>query len=448
MENVSNQLEWMNRHFVLLQYPSVKEAVEKALYPSSSEIEEVISNNTSSEDYINSLEDKKDYKEGCCFLAYNLHHRAAVWWGYRCVLNLLRELKKAPHKPRELDDIGKPRPLNIPDWAKMPENVTEPYDVEARLKEFRSYRDKAMAEHKARLETIDPDVRDAFNEALEIVQEAVRKKHNGKDLFDLLSMSCEKAIRQHNHDYIVETENSPLMQAKRELEANLEQMRKETIATVKASLPKVDLKVRARNRMSALDSVYNYIAGPDEQNANRCYQIGNKCPDTPEGLLALCAFWSFGDLMPLGESVVKTPSGLFGNGLNSLMLMMALTPGGEKKFKERFETYFHLGCEIGIGSSNWSNSLEKKNPPHVKAFDETELLDNTKQKEFESIDEHIEAHLRQEQEAQVTAEADRSAQSAETSAPKEPAPDPEALKKVESVAVDEAIKKYISKRFK
>ena len=448
MDNVSNQLNWMNKHFVLLTYPSVRETVENGLYPCSSDIEDIINRKLSSEDYLFFLESKEDYKEGCSFLAYNLHHRAAVWWAYRCVVDLLKEQKKAPHQPRKIEDIGKPRPLNVPDFAKMPEQVSEPFNVEERISEFRSFRDKAMAEHQERLNSIDPKVKEAFNEALEILQNEVRKKHDGLDLFDLLSLSCEKAIRQQNMDYIVETENSPLMQAKRELESNLEKMRKETIETVKSSLPKVDIKSQNKNKMTALGAVYSYIVSPDEENANKCYVIGNKCPDTPEGLLALCAFWSFGDLMPLGKNIVKTPTGLFGNGLNSLMLMMALAQGGDKKLKERYKTYFYFGSEVATGLSNWSKSLEKKLPPHVEVLgagiETGEARYSHQDRDFLNIDEKAlkKAADNLDNDASVDTASKMSPTSDEgTPSMAEPRLSP-------PVSVDEAIKNYLSKRFK
>jgi hypothetical protein len=191
-----------------------------------------------------------------------------------------------------------------------------------------------------------------------------RQKHGGKDLFDHLNLACEKVVRDHNQDFVIDVANSPITKAKKELQDKIEASRKETIETIKASLPKVDLKAQLKNKRSALDSVYSYIVSPDEDNANNCLQIGNKGPDTPEGLLALVAFWSFGDLAPKGTTVVKTPAGLLGNGINSLMLMLALAPGGEKKLKERYKTYFKLGYEVAAGRNNWSKSVEEGKAPH------------------------------------------------------------------------------------
>ncbi len=366
MANVSNQLDWMNKHLVLLQYQTVNEAVEQEMFPATTDLLEIAEKYPNSEDFLHELENRKEYKDACAFLAYNLHHRAAVWWSYICVIDLLKELKKAPAKPRDIDDIGKPKPFNLPDWAKKPEGLDQPYDVDKKLAEFRDYKDKAFAAHQERLKNIDPEIRKSCEEAIEIVMQEVRQKHGGKDLFDLLNAACEKVVRDHNQDFVIDVANSPITKAKKELQDKIEASRKETIETIKAALPKVDLKAQLKNKRSALDSVYSYIVSPDEDNANNCIKIGNKGPDTPEGLLALVAFWSFGDLAPKGTVVVKTPAGLLGNGINSLMLMLALAPGGEKKLKERYETYFKLGYDVAAGKNNWSKSIEEGKAPHAE----------------------------------------------------------------------------------
>lgn len=366
MANVSNQLDWMNKHLVLLQYKTVNETVENELFPATSDLLEIAEKYPESEDFLHELENQKEYKDACSFLAYNLHHRAAVWWAYVCVLDLLKEQKKVPAKPRDIDDIGKPKPFNLPEWAKKPDDLLPPYDADKKLAEFKEFKDKAFAAHQERIKSIDPEVRKDCEEAIEIFMSEIRKQNGGKDLFDLFNSACEKIIKNHNQDFIIDIENSPITKAKKELQDKIEASRKETIDTIKAALPKVDIKAQIKNKSSALDSVYSYIVSPDEDNANICLKIGNKGPDTPEGLLSLVAFWSFGDLAPKGSTVVKTPAGLLGNGLTSLMLMLALAPGGEKKLKERYETYFKLGYEVAAGRNNWSKSVEEGKAPHAE----------------------------------------------------------------------------------
>ncbi len=362
MANVSNQLDWMNKHLVLLQHPTVLETVQEETYPASTEQLELAEKFPSSEDFVHELDRLGEYKDACCFLAYDLHKRAAVWWAYLCVLDLLSELKKAPHKPRSIDDIGKPKPFNIPDWAKGPK-MPEPRNVEAELDKFHAYQKEAWAAHEERIKVVDPEIRQEFEEGLAIVNSEIKKVH-GVDIFELFNMAADKLIRSQGNDYILDIENSPITKAEKELKDKIEKVRTDTIAKVKAALPKVDIKARTRNKGSALDFTYSYIVSPDEVNADRCLQIGNKITDTPEGMLALVAFWSFGDLAPKGDTVVKTPAGLMANGLNNLLLMLSLAEGGEKTLEQRFETYFRLGFEVATGKNNWTPSVKEGKAPH------------------------------------------------------------------------------------
>lgn len=122
-------------------------------------------------------------------------------------------------------------------------------------------------------------------------------------------------------------------------------------------------KKQIARKASALDAVYRYVVSPDDDNASVCLDIGNLLPDEPEGLLSLCAFWSYGNLAP-GKNVVKTPAGMFANGLNGLLLMCALKEGGVLTPKQRYEQYYNLGYAVASGADNWGESVEMSEIPH------------------------------------------------------------------------------------
>ncbi len=360
---MSDNLEWMNRHLVLLEYLTVKEAVEKEQYPASTDQLKLAEKFPDSEDFILQLEQQHEYKDACCFFAYNMHKRAAVWWGYLCVLDFLEEVLKNPPKPRDIEDIGKPKPFNIPQWARMPE--LPKVDTDKNLADFDNYFQKAMNQHHENLQKISPEMREMFEEGWDLFQQEIKKVH-GKDLMELMHDVCVKYIKSGGRDFEIDLQNSPITKAVNEVREKIEKSRLETIKTIKASLPKVDIKAKHKMMLRALDGVYKYIASPDEDNAANCYIAGNKVPDTPEGMLALVAFWSFGDLDPLGANIVKTPAGLMSNGLNSLLLMLALSPGGVHKVDERYERYYKLGFAVASGKNNWSESIEEQHAPHEK----------------------------------------------------------------------------------
>lgn len=368
---MSDNLEWMNRHYLLLEHRTVDETIEQELFPARTELLSLAATYKNSEDFLDQLLQRRSYKDVCSFLAYNLHKRSAVWWAYRCVLDLNDELKKKPAEKRSIDDIGKPKPLQVPEWARTPEE--QPEDTEKALADFRSFMKQAFAEHEQRISCISQETRDEVSRALELVMGEVKKQH-GQDIFEMFQSICEKTIMSKGQDFKIDLENSPIIRAEKELKEKIEDVRKSTIEKVKAALPEKDEVALRKNKEEALSCVYRYIISPDEDNAGACYEIGNKAPDTPEGLLALVAFWSFGDLMPKGETVVKTPSGLMANGINSLLLMLSLKEGGEKDFNARYEKYSSLGIEVADGSSNWGESIEKKPESRIAPpkFNETE----------------------------------------------------------------------------
>lgn len=122
-----------------------------------------------------------------------------------------------------------------------------------------------------------------------------------------------------------------------------------------------------------MDSSYAYIVAPNDLNALNCLNLGNLCPDLPEGLLSLVCFWSYGNMTPNVDNnktmVIKTPPGLAANGLNSLLLMCALAKGGTRKYAERVKLYFEIGKEIAYGHNVWSVHVANKLPPHKDISD-------------------------------------------------------------------------------
>jgi hypothetical protein len=107
------------------------------------------------------------------------------------------------------------------------------------------------------------------------------------------------------------------------------------------------------------------VAAPDAVNSQRCLDIGNDCTGSAAGLLALSAFWSFGNLMPDGDQVIRTPPGLAANGTDKVLLMCATAAGGTRKMPERYELYFRMGVDVLTGADNWEATLREKEPPHA-----------------------------------------------------------------------------------
>ena len=82
---MAEKLDWMNKHLVLLRYIHINDVIEKESYKIRPELEEHFIGTNGAEDMVFKLAGLEDYKSACELMVYIAHHRAAVWWGYRCV---------------------------------------------------------------------------------------------------------------------------------------------------------------------------------------------------------------------------------------------------------------------------------------------------------------------------------------------------------------------------
>jgi hypothetical protein len=220
-----------------------------------------------------------------------------------------------------------------------------------------------VADARAKLEEarskIDPEMRKYVQDAVEVAFQEFKRVH-GIHPIALL----KKAVERCKEDPYQIDPNSPLFVEAEKLKAQIQAVRQETVDTIKSVIPPKVPAHEKKVRDNALDAVYRWVAVPDEVNSKACLDIGNECPDTPAGLLALSSFWAFGNLLPGGEQVVPTPPGLAANGLCQVLLMCALHKGGTRKVKERYERYFNLGVEVLSGRDNWEESLAQGKAPH------------------------------------------------------------------------------------
>ncbi|MCR5084356.1 MAG: hypothetical protein K6A65_02490 [Succinivibrionaceae bacterium] len=347
------------QHLVLLQYPQVSEAVEAGTYDLHSDLEHLAQGHPASEDFLLTLQDMGKFKEACKFLAATLHRRVSVWWGYQCVLDLLEETKAHPAPAPDLMELAAPGSIEqpLPDWAKVPP-PPQPLDVEAELRKVMAPIDQLEQE----LEKIPPGPRMMFNSIRQTIDQILKDKV-GMDSRALCEGLARRALESRDTP-LIDLKNSPITKATDEIRARIESIRKEALRTVKDALPTPDPRLLAQRKGSALDCVYSYIAAPNDEQARRCMDMGNEIPDQPEGLLALCAFWSFGNLTPGGKEVIKAPSKLLCRGMDSLLLTCGLAKGGTRKLNERLERYLELGIAAATGESNWGESVEHNLVPH------------------------------------------------------------------------------------
>lgn len=358
---MTDRLDWLNRHLVLVEYQTLSEAEKKGGYVTPAILKYRYPNANSVEELLVSLADAGDFRECCDLLAAVMHKRVAVWWGYLCILDLLKELSEQPVKKKDIADICKPKELKIPDWAKPKEE--EPVDPEL-LTHLQESLEQAQSQINEVIKKIPPEVLDLYHKTFEKYDRAIKEEcgYTRKELLKLCIDNFDPL------DSEKEDTDSPIEKATRELREQLEKKRQEIVKQIKDAFPEEPPHYKENLRSSALDAVWRWIAVPNETNSQLCLSTGNACTAEPAGLLALTAFWSFGNLTPGEERVTLTPSGLTAKGLSGVLIQCASAEGGVKSFKERYKTYFEIGFEMACGRNLWPSDLSEKEALHQKIF--------------------------------------------------------------------------------
>jgi hypothetical protein len=350
-----DKLDWIEKHLILLRYITIKDAAENENYKIRPDMADFFAGVSGVEEMAFKLAKAENYKDACELLAYVCHRRAGVWWGYRCAVSLSEELLAVPAADRDIADIAASFETKVPDFAKIEKPELDPKVMEelnAKMEEVKS----KSAELRAQ---VNPVILKFVEDAVEVAFQEFKRVH-GVHPMDLMKKLASR-IGEDRHPIDMD---SPLFKAADELEAKLQAVRKETVDTIKSVIPPKVPAHEKKMRDNALSAIYRWVAAPDEPNSKICCDIGNECPDTPAGLLAVSAFWASGNLMPGGEQVIPVPPGLASNGLNQTLLMCALHKGGTRKLKERYELYFNLGVDVLSGKDNWEESIALGKAPH------------------------------------------------------------------------------------
>ena len=175
---MADKLDWLNEHFVLQNNLTVSEVIEKQNYKLPFELRETALKYPMSEDFVKALVSQGKFKQASEFLAYNLHRRALAWWGYCVVLSLTKELHDSPAKERDISEIGKPKKLEVPDWAKeIPsdeKSFAEKFEEE--LAKLEKTKETALKKAEESLEKAGPEAKAIFYEAKKMVWDLFKKE--------------------------------------------------------------------------------------------------------------------------------------------------------------------------------------------------------------------------------------------------------------------------------
>ena len=412
---MADKLEWLNRHFVLLRHRTWKDAVQKENYKIRPDLTQLFEKCISSDEILFEMKEQGKFSEGCEFLACVLHRRAAVWWGYLSLLSLREELKECPERsplspeqekllaelkkipgipaipPMTIDNIGK---LPDIDWKKELEFTPLPPQDNSGL----NVAADMLKAKTARLKAAVPGwLNDFFAERKKAAVTAFETEY-GITPEAQLSSAIKKA-KESPLTYKINRADSPRIKQILAVKDANEMQRQATLAQIKGNFPEmfpptpesaaVFAAQKKKIQEDALNAVYGWVVAPDEGNSQKALSAGNAAASMPEGLLAYTAFWSFGHLVPDAKTVIQTPPGLAATGLKSVLLMLALTPGGIRSKEERYEHYFSLGIEVARGANLWAKSLEDISYPHdafsMKTEPETSTIGKQERNESNAV---------------------------------------------------------------
>ena len=257
---MADKLDWMNKHLVLLRYISLADVMEKEGYKIRPDLEELFAGMSGAEEMVFKFANVERYKCACELMAYLAHKRAAVWWGYRCVLSLVEELKINPAEERDIADIGAKLEPEVPDWAKVESPKPSPED----MAEAEAMIAQRHAEYQKMRAAIDPDILKFVEDLVEVGHEEFRKEH-GIHPMELIKQLGEK-LKTNPHEV---DPNSPIFQEVAKLKAQLGALQKETVETIKSVIPPKVPEHQKKQRDNALNAVYRWVAAPDAENSQK-----------------------------------------------------------------------------------------------------------------------------------------------------------------------------------
>jgi hypothetical protein len=361
---MADKLDWLGKHFVLLRHISVADAVAVEGYKIPPDLADLFEGVNGAAEMAFKLAGLGKYKNACELMLYIAHRRAAAWWAYRCVCSLNDELRQKP--PQDIDFENIPKPPPHPPYFNF--DVPKPDPALVATMEAALSSAKGAAAESAAL--VNPAMKKYIADGVAVAFKAFESA-NGVHPMALLKQLGQ---RMKQDPYAIDPA-SPIFRMKSELTEKLTAQRTQIISDLKSAHVAAGLNSPIANNLklsahheklkgAALNAIYRWIVAPDVPNTQKCLDIGNECSDSPEGLLSLCCFWAFGNLLPDGDQVVATPPGLAANGIDKVLMLCAIQQGGTRKLAERFELYFNMGVDVLSGKDNWGESLTDKTPPH------------------------------------------------------------------------------------
>ncbi len=408
-------MSWDGKGFekplILIETINVADTISENIYKKDEEMEDILKPDFSSEDVLYGFHETKKTQDGCKYLAYSIHKRAGVWWAYQCLKSVKEEIDEAKAKgidknaemkkqiknftsfnPPELEAFKNKQAdmstkleeehkkaskrLNLPHLMKNPDDPQNEYqkkfvemtDLKSLLeskKNMDNYFTSLPAEEQAEINRFTKRAKNNFKKMHRGIsfEDAVRCEIGAQPKFKIEELDLEGLQIPKDFDKEKKFELEKIFdklkeQHKAGMDYHKQQM-EEHFPLDLSMLPKGPSKKKIDN---AFKCAIKWIIAPTEINAKNARESGNDANGTPEGLLALCAFWGHGDLAVDNENIKKvitSPPGVTSNGINSVLLQAALLEGGTRKPKERYEVFYNLGLGVAQGINLWDDEVLK-----------------------------------------------------------------------------------------
>ena len=357
---MSDQLNWMNQHLILLKYKTVEELVSQGGYELAPKYGPLCKPGMSVEDFMTALVQKNAIRDAASVLAYAIHRRAGVWWGVCCFRKLYVELAEAEKKQAEQAKIDAQK--------KEEEAAAAAEEAKAKAKEEEAQAAEAAAQEKKFTEMQEAAAKRIAEVKSKFTPEQKKLYDEARARFDA---ECVKItglpVMAFINDMVKKEAESEA--AKQSLKQKPEKKDAPPPAPPEAKADASDdpmpPEMLAQLKRKAFEIACKWVVDPSAENSVMADSIANQIEDEPEGMLARTAFWSYGNLAVAEKdgSNVPVPAGLAANGLRTALLMAMLTEGGLYSLPERAAQYLSLGIEIACGRNNWTAPEPENNAP-------------------------------------------------------------------------------------
>ncbi|QSH41541.1 hypothetical protein P0136_07485 [Lentisphaerota bacterium ZTH] len=399
-------MSWDGRGFskplVLLEYETVQETIEHNAYKPDEDIESFIHPDITTEEFLASLAISEKLKEACDYLSSSVNRRVGVWWAYRCIKELHKEIeeenKKNPLPPKErrkkaidkkIAELGDMSELNAIEkqneaaGAKLKESMgklaapdmADSDPMKALHSKIQGGLDNELGSMNAAKSSLEkmingasPEVKAAAQRNFDQSMVMFKAKH-GFDFKERLDFLIKKAVFPPE----IKPDNSKAEQyfgiVESRVKATKDFIEGELKKYFPLKIPGLPKTPSKQKYDEALNAARRWVLTPTDENGKIACDIGNPVAQKPEGVCALAAYWSSTDLMPESKHPVPPPPGLAAKGVSTTVYMCAMAEGGSKSYDERYLDYYKIGVDCACGIDTWDEAWKPEDTVIGEEYD-------------------------------------------------------------------------------